>query len=100
MSPRVLFAAAALAAMACRPTPPAPPGPPEASCDDAERTLERLECRSDEGLPRWKTPKGAPFSDACRAALRDGRNWHPDCIAKITACSELECAFRGACCGG
>jgi hypothetical protein len=101
MSLRILFAAAALATAGCRQAPPAPPpGPPEAACDDAGRTLQRLECRRDDGTPRGQTPAGAPFSDACRAALRDGRNWHPHCIAKMTACSELDCAFRGACCGG
>jgi hypothetical protein len=105
MTFRRLIIAAALAVAGCRPGPlpppphPVPP-PPEEACDDAARALERLQCLREDGTPYWKTPAGAPFALACKAALRDGRNWNPHCIAKIGACSEFKCAYRGACCGG
>ena len=85
-----------------KPAPtPLPPVhvPTEASCERAQETLERLDCRRDDGSSWTTTPKGAPFADACKTALHDGRNWNPHCIMQIADCSELMCAYRGECCG-
>lgn len=38
-------------------------------------------------------------ADACRRALLDGRNWRPDCLARLASCDGLDAAYRakGAC---
>lgn len=65
------------------------PAPQASACDDAGATLERLGC------PEAKTPAGNPFAVACVAAAADGRDWHPECLAKVTNCSQVAAAFRG-----
>jgi hypothetical protein len=97
--------AAALLALSCaevirRPPPPHPPRPPlypssAESCDRAEETLLRIGCRREDGTSWAQTPKGATFSEACKSALKDGRDWNARCIAMITQCEELTDAFRG-----
>jgi hypothetical protein len=59
------------------------------ACGRAQLNLERLRC------PEAKTPHGAPFGVACEAARRDGRDWHPDCIAKVDTCAAVASAYRG-----
>jgi hypothetical protein len=58
-------------------------------CQRAEATLKQLDCRRSDGSPRWQTPAGATFTEYCRAAIEDGRSPRPDCIAKITDCSQV-----------
>jgi hypothetical protein len=107
MSLRVLVAALAIVVCGCgaKPPPPAPPLPPplhpptEASCELAEATLVQLDCRRDDGSPWARTKQGASFADACKIALRDGRYWMSNCIARITDCSMLMPAYRGEWCG-
>ncbi|HMJ52022.1 MAG TPA: hypothetical protein VK540_08090 [Polyangiaceae bacterium] len=107
---RLRLVVVALAICACsKPTPapdpgPVPPLPPlhpptMESCDRAEETLARLDCRRVNGTPWTRTPAGAPFADACKRALADGRSWSSPCIARIKDCADLECAYRGQCCG-
>lgn len=69
------------------------------SCDNAQATLERLQCRREDGAPWWKTPGGTPFGEACKRALEDGRIWNSNCIARITDCADLIPAYRGEWCG-
>jgi len=79
-------------------TPP-PPAPVEQDdCEAASARLKELECRSPAGTPRWQTPEGTSFADACEAAANDGRDWNPRCIARIADCSQLNAAFRGEYC--
>lgn len=84
------------------PVPPLPPlhPPTMESCDNAQHRLEELDCRRDDGTPWAKTPAGAPFAEACKRALADGRPWGSNCIARMPSCAELECAYRSQCCGG
>jgi hypothetical protein len=63
-------------------------------CGLAGERLCQLECRSSSGVPLWRTPDGGSFAAACRAALEDGRNWRPDCLARISDCSQVEAAYR------
>ena len=79
------------------PRPITPPQPE--ACEAAEAKLRVLDCRRDDGSPWATTPAGTPFAQACRRALADGRDWKPQCIAKIEVCSVLMCAYRGECCG-
>lgn len=58
-------------------------------CQRAGDTLSRLKC------PQQKTPQGTPFATACRRARAEHLDWHPDCIAKITNCSQVATAYRG-----
>lgn len=105
---RALVLALALAACASAPKPAPPPPtlppnlhpPTEESCDHAQVTLERLDCRREDGSSWAKTPRGAPFAEACKHALRDGRPWMSNCLSRITDCSLIDRAFRGAWCGG
>ena len=62
------------------------PGTP---CEQAESTLVRLGC------PQAVTPSRTRFSTACEAARADGRDWHPDCIAKVASCNDVDAAYRG-----
>ena len=62
------------------------------ACGRAGATLTRLGCR------QAKTPEGAPFGDACDNAQKNGRNWHPECIEKISNCSQVDQAYRGKYC--
>jgi hypothetical protein len=83
--------------------PPVDECVPEGSddCGRAGETLCRLQCRDRAGAPRWRTPAGRPFAEVCRAARDDGRDWRPDCLARITDCSQVEAAYRtsgGAAC--
>lgn len=79
---------------------PGPVTPPEPqACEAAEAKLRELDCRRDDGSPWAATPGGTPFAEACRRALKDGRDWKPQCIAKIEGCATLMCAYRGECCG-
>jgi len=107
---RLRLLVVALVLVACsKPTPtpnpgPAPPLPPlhpptMASCDNAQERLALLDCRREDGSPWARTPAGAPFADACKRALADGRSWGSNCIARMASCSELDCAFRSQCCG-
>jgi hypothetical protein len=107
MKLRLLVAAMALAACSGpSPQPPVPPLPPVVthpptmeSCDNAQRRLERLQCRRDDGSPWAKTPGGTPFADACKRALADNRIWNSHCIARITDCADLIPAYHGEWCG-
>lgn len=58
-------------------------------CKRAEVNLVRLRC------PEARTPAGVGFAVACEAAKRDGREWHPDCIARVESCAEVAAAYRG-----
>ena len=80
-----------LALAGCASVTPAPaPAPvPEGSCETAGANLTELGC------PEATTPAGTPFATACLAAVADGRNWHPECLARVASCSEVEMAFRG-----
>jgi len=80
------------------PTPPDPSPAPPGSCLAAHKRLEGLDCRKPDGSPWWKTPAGTDFAIACERAQFDGRDWNPECIATIEACSELERAYRGELC--
>lgn len=88
-----------------RPPPPLPEPPPNVhpptmeSCERAEAKLAELDCRRDDGTPWARTPAGAHFADACKSALADGRTWTPQCLSRMTDCSQLGAAFRGAWCG-
>ena len=82
----------ALAAVGCS-TPSCakylPPVPVNGdACGAAETTISNLGgC----GLPVRFT------ADACHRAADDGRSWHPECLARITDCTQLESAYRGVC---
>jgi hypothetical protein len=70
-------------------------------CGRAGYVLCKLECRSPAGAPLWQTPGGKSFASVCRQAAADGRSWRPDCLARITECSQLDGAYRakaGAAC--
>lgn len=106
----ILLGAALSLALACGPKPaPLPPNGaggtspidnyggsggqgPTTPCEAAQATLIRLGCQE------ASTPRGISFGDACARAEFDGRNWHPECIATIQACSEVELAYRGELC--
>jgi len=64
------------------------------ACGLAGEHLCRLGCRSNTGAPLWRTPAGRSFADVCREAAADGRSWRPDCLARITDCSQVESAYR------
>lgn len=80
----------ALLACACTPqctsTPHSSPTP--SACSAAGAKLRELNC------PQATTPAGTPFEAACQRALDDGRNWRPDCIARVTSCDQVEAAYR------
>jgi hypothetical protein len=61
---------------------------PMDECLAAECTLARLRCAE------AKSPNGTPFSEACRRARVDSRDWRPDCLARITSCSQISAAYR------
>jgi hypothetical protein len=63
------------------------------ACQQAEDRLRSLNCRRDDGTPRWLTPASAPFSEYCRVAISDGRSPRPDCIATIKSCIQLTQAY-------
>lgn len=67
-------------------------------CAAAGDRLRALQCTTPDGTPLWQTPEGTPFRDACERAAVDGRNWHPECLATIESCDELEDAYRGKKC--
>lgn len=67
-------------------------------CAAAGERLRMLQCKSSDGTPLWQTPEGTSFADACERAAKDGRNWHPECLATIEDCGELEAAYRGKQC--
>lgn len=89
MGARLLALSLALAGCVSVAPAPAPAPVPEGSCEAAGAHLAELGC------PEAKTPAGAPFAAACNAAVADGRNWHPECLARVASCSEVETAFRG-----
>jgi hypothetical protein len=70
-----------------------PPPVDGSACPAAEARLRELDCKRADGSPWWITPKGEPFAHACLSAHLDGRNWRPDCIAKIPDCEELATAY-------
>jgi hypothetical protein len=96
---RVRYALGFLVVTACGPAPPYGPQPapvpdpeptpvPAGACERAQERLTALGC------PEQRTPRGASFAAACEAAAADGRNWRPDCIAQVAACSEVEAAYN------
>ena len=92
MGTRMLYAVVLLMFVSCGPSiAPNRPNQTETSCAEAEKRLLELGC------PQAKTPAGAPFKAACEHALSEGRNWHPECIARITACEDMPRAYRGDC---
>lgn len=76
------------------PAPGPAPIPDTGDCEAAGATLSALGC------PEASTPGGTSFAVACETAARDGRDWHPECIARVTSCSQVEDAFRGELCSG
>jgi hypothetical protein len=58
-------------------------------CFKADETLVKLQCKE------ATSPGGIPFMYSCRRALKNNMNWHPECIAKVTKCSQVKAAFRG-----
>jgi len=98
----VLLAAVVVACAAevpVAPVPPLPPAPaPEGACAAAQARLIQLDCRRPDGTPWAQTPAGTPFGEACERAMADGRDWHPECIARIADCSQLSAAYQGALC--
>jgi hypothetical protein len=62
------------------------------SCGKAEEKIKRLGCTGPDGGPLWQTASGTLFSAICRRSTFD---WHPDLIANITDCSQLDGAFWG-----
>jgi hypothetical protein len=109
MTLRGLTVAVAFALVACATEPPKPPMPPlppavthpptMESCDRAEDTLARLDCRRADGSPWALTRGGRHFADECKHALQDGRPWMSNCIQRISDCSMLMPAYRGEWCG-
>jgi len=65
---------------------------PTTPCLAAQYTLERLGCE------QARSPSGTPFGEACERAEGDGREWHPECIALVQHCSEVDAAYRGEIC--
>lgn len=101
MGSRVLAALIFVAVASCGPAPLVVPPPVPTSgdtCDQAEARLRQLDCRQSSGQPWYTTPEGTPFGTACRDALADGRDWHPECIRSIQACSEIQQAYAGTLC--
>lgn len=104
MTKMLIAAALAAAFIACGPPPEPQPGPPPIppdpapACERAGERLRELLCLLPNGQRAWETPEGVPFADACETAMADGRHWHPECLATIADCSELEAAFRGEVC--
>lgn len=58
-------------------------------CDVAGQRLAVLNC------PEAKTPKGTSYGDFCRHARSTHLDIHPECVAKITSCSQVASAYRG-----
>lgn len=78
----------------CSPAPSPNPVPvPGASCEAAEDHLRELGC-VEEGLPLWEG-----FAETCIDDAADGIDDHPDCVAGISSCDEVEAATRGGCHG-
>lgn len=78
-----------------KPTPTVTPRPGDLdACGRAGLRIEELNCRRADGTPRWLTPKGASFAEFCRAAIEDGRSPQPECLAKITDCSQIAAAQK------
>jgi hypothetical protein len=71
------------------PLPPPTTGEP---CQAAETRLRELGC------PEAELRPGRPFSAFCLASVDDGRNHHPECIARIRDCSEIDRAATGELC--
>jgi hypothetical protein len=83
------------------PLPPAPDASdagwygdasPTDTCEAAEARVSVLACRCADGVPVATKP--GVFTDACRRAAHDGRNWRADCIARLTSCDRLEKSYR------
>lgn len=75
------------------PLPPAGGAAPVGSpCERAQTRLTVLGC------PEAATPAGTPFQTVCERAAADGRDFHPNCLATIRSCSEVEQAYRGELC--
>lgn len=53
-------------------------------CDTAFVRLSELKCK--EAVPT--------FTEACKRAITDGRNWRPDCLAVVATCADIETAYR------
>ena len=103
----VLLAVSAACSSCRRMPPPYPPGLPLHAdlCDAAQANLARLECRTASGAEAWQSPGALlidggrsapiPYAATCRARLRNGRNWRPDCVARAAfACDDLETLFQ------
>jgi hypothetical protein len=58
-------------------------------CDIAGQRLAILNC------PEAKTPDGTPYATFCRHARITHLDIHPECISKITSCSQVNAAYRG-----
>jgi hypothetical protein len=103
---RTVVAALALAgccgAAEVVPAAPSPPRAPDfdygAACLAAEARLIDLACKRADGSSWATTPAGSPFGKECRAAWADGRDWHPECLAAIADCGQIEPAYRGDLC--
>ena len=70
------------------PTPKPPPQPVDTDkCDDAEVTLERLQCRDSTGSPMWVNRRGERFQETCRIAQEEASIFiDPACVASATTC--------------
>ncbi len=77
--------------MSCAPAVvPNPPPLPEDTdkCDDAEATLERMQCRDSLGDPMWVNKRGERFQETCRKAQEEALIFlDPACVATATACA-------------
>lgn len=101
------FCLVVLAALACSPTPsPLPPGPiPEPDptpvkdeCQEAERVICDLKCKSDGGDDLCEGPTGVRFGARCRDDIRRGVPWDAACLATIRSCDEVDAAATGELC--
>lgn len=91
MRARYYAVALAILVCACQPQPPKPLGyrhtASDAECAAADATLARLGCSQ-------AVVAGHRFAELCLLAAHDApqRDWRPDCIALVSACSDVETA--------
>lgn len=89
-----ILAFLALGLVACPgPVTPKPAPIPQDTnkCADAEKTLERLQCKDLRGDPMWVNRKGERFQKTCETAQEDGRIFlNPKCISDAPTCEEAK----------